>query len=213
MAPDSHRGRRGRVGRLNSSLVGATGFEPATFRPPAERLSVSVLPEASRMSYASTSVDDLDRSDVAVGTKVVPRRSRVRSGGPICLSERPTENRRKTSLVGEEGPLIQISPAGFRFHAIAEVRWDPHKTAPARPNHRRDSPRGWLLLAGGTRHGVAVQVHPLLGRPIAQTAGTGRRSSTSTPSTENPPSRSRSASSFPRSRARSGAEWRASQKM
>src|SRR5215218_3900375 len=50
------------------------------------------------------------------------------------------------------------------------------------------------------------------GRPSAQTAGTGRRSSTSTPSTENPPSRSRSASSFPRSRARSGAEWRASQK-
>src|SRR5206468_1296582 len=36
------------------------------------------------------------------------------------------------------------------------------------------------------------------------TAGTGRRSSTSTLSTENPPSRSRSASSFPRSRARRG---------
>ena len=65
----------------------------------------------------------------------------------------------------------------------------------------------------GTRHGVAVRVHPPWGRPIAQTAGTGRRSSTSTLSTENPPSRSRSASSFPRSRARSGAEWRASQKM
>ena len=65
----------------------------------------------------------------------------------------------------------------------------------------------------GTRHGVAVHVHPPWGRPIAQTAGTGRRSSTSTLSTENPPSRSRSASSLPRSRARSGAEWRASQKM
>ena len=64
----------------------------------------------------------------------------------------------------------------------------------------------------GTRHGVAVHVHPPWGRPIAQTAGTGRRSSTNTLSTENPPSRSRSASSFPRSRARSGAEWRASQK-
>jgi transposase len=64
----------------------------------------------------------------------------------------------------------------------------------------------------GTRHGVAVHVHPPWGRPIAQTTGTGRRSSTSTLSTENPPSRSRSASSFPSSRARSGAEWRASQK-
>src|ERR671936_209712 len=60
--------------------------------------------------------------------------------------------------------------------------------------------------------GIAVHVHRPWGRPIAQTAGTGRRSSTSTLSTENPPSRSRSASSFPRSRARSGAEWRASQK-
>ena len=64
----------------------------------------------------------------------------------------------------------------------------------------------------GTRHGVAVHVHSPRGRPIAQTAGTGRRSSTSTLSTENPPSRSRSASSFPRSGARPGAEWRASQK-
>lgn len=61
-------------------------------------------------------------------------------------------------------------------------------------------------------YGVLRPIHPSWGRPIAQTAGTGRRSSTSTLSTENPPSRSRSASSFPRSRARSGAEWRASQK-
>ena len=61
--------------------------------------------------------------------------------------------------------------------------------------------------------GIAVHVHPPWGRPFTQTAGTGRRSSTSTLSTENPPSRSRSASSFPRSWARSGAEWRASQKM
>jgi hypothetical protein len=64
----------------------------------------------------------------------------------------------------------------------------------------------------GRRHVVAAHVHPPWGHPIAQTAGTGRRSSTSTLSTENLPSRSRSASSFPRSRARSGAEWRASQK-
>jgi hypothetical protein len=64
----------------------------------------------------------------------------------------------------------------------------------------------------GTQHGVAVHVYPPWGRPIAPTAGNGRRSSTSTLSTENLPSRSRSASSFPRSRARSGAEWRASQK-
>src|ERR671919_500214 len=61
-------------------------------------------------------------------------------------------------------------------------------------------------LLSWERHGVAVRVHPPWGRPIAQTAGTGRRYSTSTLSTENPPSRSRSASSLPRSRARPGAE-------
>ena len=71
-----------------------------------------------------------------------------------------------------------------------------------------------LLSSGPARpHGVAVEGHPSCARPIAQTAGTGRRSSTSNLSTENPPSPSRSASSFPRSRARSGAKWRASQKM
>jgi hypothetical protein len=57
------------------------------------------------MSNASTSVDGLDRSDVTVGTKVVPRRSRVRSGGPICLSERRTANRGEAALAGEEGRL------------------------------------------------------------------------------------------------------------
>jgi len=66
--------------------------------------------------------------------------------------------------------------------------------------------------AGCLHAAVRADVHPPWGRPITHTAGTGRRSLTSTLSTENPPSRSRSASSFPRSRARSGAEWRASQK-
>ena len=46
---------------------------------------------------------------------------------------------------------------------------------------------------------------------MTQTAGTGCRSWTSTLATKNPPSRSRSASSFPRSRALSGAKWRASE--
>ena len=41
--------------------VGATGFEPATFWPPAERQSVSMCPGASAASYVSRAVDDLDR--------------------------------------------------------------------------------------------------------------------------------------------------------
>jgi hypothetical protein len=41
--------------------VGATGFEPATFRPPAERIQVSMCLGASVASYVSRAVDDLDR--------------------------------------------------------------------------------------------------------------------------------------------------------
>jgi hypothetical protein len=42
-------------------VVGATGFEPATFRPPAERIQVSMCLGASVVSYVSRAVDDLDR--------------------------------------------------------------------------------------------------------------------------------------------------------
>src|SRR5215207_9853423 len=64
------------------SEVGATGFEPATFRPPAERQSVSMCPGASAASYVSRAVDDLDRSDDASGTKAVPR-AQVQIGGRL----------------------------------------------------------------------------------------------------------------------------------
>src|SRR3954471_16866120 len=54
-------------------LVGATGFEPATFRPPAGKQIVSMRPPASTTSNASTVLDNLDALDVAVGTTGVPR--------------------------------------------------------------------------------------------------------------------------------------------
>ena len=63
--------------RSGLSLVGAARFELATFRPPAGRQSVSMRPRAFRSSVACALVDDLDASDVAVGTKVVLRPSRV----------------------------------------------------------------------------------------------------------------------------------------
>ena len=65
------RGPRGRVRRV--WLIGAAGLEPATYGPPAARQSVSMRPWASPASPSSPGVDDLDASDTAVGTKVVPR--------------------------------------------------------------------------------------------------------------------------------------------
>jgi hypothetical protein len=41
--------------------VGATGFEPATVRPPAERIHASMCLGASVVSYVSRAVDGLDR--------------------------------------------------------------------------------------------------------------------------------------------------------
>jgi len=111
---------------------------------------------------------------------------------------------------------------GNPFRGVTGVTLHSFKVYPSRRRRRAPATatRGSGTLGAGCRElrsrGNARRccgpVHPPWGRPIAQTAGTGRRSSTSTRSTENPPSRNRSASSFPRSRARSGAEWRASQK-
>src|SRR5215204_4408308 len=41
--------------------VVATGFEPATFRPPAEWIQATICLGASVVSYLSRAVDDLDR--------------------------------------------------------------------------------------------------------------------------------------------------------
>jgi hypothetical protein len=48
--------------RAESGLreVGAAGFEPATFRPPAEPKSVSMRPGASPASPSFMAMDDLD---------------------------------------------------------------------------------------------------------------------------------------------------------
>ena len=68
----------GRGGRRDASAelvkVGATGFEPATFRPPAERIHVSMCLGASVVSYVSRGVNDLDRWDGTSGAKAVLRR-------------------------------------------------------------------------------------------------------------------------------------------
>jgi hypothetical protein len=126
---------------------------------------------------------------------------KVIASKPAVVRSRPRATRH--GVVSHELPRSELT----RHRAVIQTR--RARSLQARLTN------GVLALPAfrmGTRHGVAVHVHPPWGRPIAQTAGTGRRSSTSTLSTENPPSRSRSASSFPRSRARSGAEWRASQK-
>jgi hypothetical protein len=49
------------VGVSRPAAVGATGFEPATFRPPAKRVHVSMCLGAPAVSYVSRAVDDLDR--------------------------------------------------------------------------------------------------------------------------------------------------------
>src|SRR5919106_7087313 len=69
-----------------------------------------MVPGASPASPASPGADDLDRWDVAVGTKAVPRGSRVRSGGPLCLPERRAETYREAALADEEGSLNPKPP-------------------------------------------------------------------------------------------------------
>ena len=69
-----------------SLQIGATGFEPATFRPPVERQSVAMCPRASAASYVSRAVDDLDRWDDASGTKAVLGARRDRGGSISSLA-------------------------------------------------------------------------------------------------------------------------------
>ena len=68
-------GTRGTAGTqlLPTHLVGATGFEPATARPPAGKRRASIRPWASPSSPTFPSMDSLDSLDAAVGTKAVPR--------------------------------------------------------------------------------------------------------------------------------------------
>jgi hypothetical protein len=77
---------------MPACLVGAARFELATFRPPAGKQWVSMRPRASRLSYASASVDGLDAWDVAFGTKAVPRASRAQID-PIRRLLRRTNSR------------------------------------------------------------------------------------------------------------------------
>jgi len=54
--------------------IGATGFEPATARPPAGRPWAAIRPLASPASPPSPLTDFLDTLDASVGTNAVPRR-------------------------------------------------------------------------------------------------------------------------------------------
>ena len=65
---------------LRGHLIGATGFEPATFRPPVDGLGVWMRPGASDASLPSWVVDSLDGLDASVGTTVVPRDRPAGSG-------------------------------------------------------------------------------------------------------------------------------------
>ena len=60
--------------------IGATGFEPATFRPPADERWALMLPGASP---TSPGLDDLDASELAVGTKAVLQTSQAEISDPI----------------------------------------------------------------------------------------------------------------------------------
>ena len=131
--------------------------------------------------------------------------------------------------IGDRTPGLNIAADGsltiYLQHdspgAEKESNWLPTPEGDFRPVMRMyqpkpGDPRRRLLAPGDPqdrlRAATSARRYTRSSRPTTQTAGTGRRSSTSTRSTRNPPSRSRSASSFARSRARSGPVWRASQK-
>ena len=70
------KGHFDRPGSNKRLLVGTTGFEPATFRPPAGANSPAMLIQASAPSSSSPCERTLDVLDSPVGTKPVPRAQR-----------------------------------------------------------------------------------------------------------------------------------------
>jgi hypothetical protein len=74
-------------------------------------------PWASRSSYASAFVDDLDVMDDAVGYQSGTTASRVQIGGPIRLSPPPTDSR--AIAPGEVAPEARC----FCFSRIAIARF------------------------------------------------------------------------------------------
>jgi hypothetical protein len=98
-------------------VVGAVGFEPTTFRPPAERIVVSMRPGACPASPSSPAVDILDASDVAVGTKAVPP-CRGAAGGLERRGPRGADQERDPDMrdLGGEPRYIALTAAGARPH-------------------------------------------------------------------------------------------------
>jgi hypothetical protein len=93
------------------SLVGATGSEPATFRPPAGKQSMSMRPWASPASPSSPQMDDLDRSDDASGTKAVLRRREGRAGDTEDEPERSFSGTGSSAAACPANPANNPSPA------------------------------------------------------------------------------------------------------
>ena len=87
---------RGESGRLDLNQR-PLGPQPA-------RSSCRCVPERPPASRSSPSVDRLDTSDAAIGTKAVPRPSQVRSGGPLRFSLRRTDRRANKPVVERRLP-------------------------------------------------------------------------------------------------------------
>ena len=65
-------------------VIGATGFEPATFRPPVDSKPPSIRSAASHASLLSPTIDARDTWDTSIGTTAVrlPSRPSYRASGP-----------------------------------------------------------------------------------------------------------------------------------
>ena len=78
-------------------------------------------------SHASRREEWLDVLDTAVGTKAVPRRSRVRIGGPIRFSSTPTNHRASTPTgVTRRSLLLSREGRSAGSGAPRPSVWNPH---------------------------------------------------------------------------------------
>ena len=86
--------------------IGATGFEPATFRPPAGTKPPSMHSMASHASLLSPSMDAGDTRDTSVGTTAVPPRTNY-----------------AFRFVGRPGPAVTLTNiVGARFVCQGDAR-------------------------------------------------------------------------------------------
>jgi len=72
-SPTERQSLRRPASRASLNGIGATGFEPATARPPAGACTCAMRLGASPPSPASPATETSDSSDASIGTKAVPR--------------------------------------------------------------------------------------------------------------------------------------------